>query len=136
MVTADDVRTCETCFESYRARRGEAVSTFAKRRFCSRPCSLKGMNRPGKPKRDRCRSEEHEMTGDNVRIDKRGRRTCKACASLREQERNRVRRRTRARPRPVPDVVPVVMTTVPKEAVVWRPAGWGPVQVRVGSVAS
>jgi hypothetical protein len=127
-------KKCEACGGEFTKPYKKSAAEWAKRRFCSRVCSMKTVRKNGQTRGTHCKSGRHELVGDNVRSDN-GRRACKACATEKERERKaRVRGRSvakrapRRRPAPKP-VIPVV-----SEPKVWRPAGWSS-QPRTGRVA-
>lgn len=129
-------KTCEACTTQFAKPPRKTTAEWAKRRFCSRVCSMKTVRQVGQKPGTHCKSGRHELVGDNVRSDN-GRRACKACAGEKEQARKArlrgrpvVARGPRRRPAPAAPAIPVV-----SEPVVWRPAGWSS-QPSTGRVAS
>ncbi|GAA0897865.1 hypothetical protein [Pseudonocardia zijingensis] len=110
-------RTCEHCGQLYHRMIGQARSTFAKRRFCSRTCAAAGIDRPGQGRRTHCRSGRHKLPDTD------GPRACNEC----RQERERGQRPTRPRKPPAKKTPPIraAIATQP-ELPVWRPAGFPP----------
>lgn len=127
-----NTKKCESCGGTFHRAKRKSIKVFSARKFCSRACAAKGMRRPARGRLTHCKSGEHEMTGDNVRVDKDGKHSCKACARKRDQERRArqpVRKRRRpARKKPVRRTPLTVATPTPvtPQRPVWRPPGWSP----------
>lgn len=124
-MSAPVTRTCEACGETFTKSPKRTYKEFATRRFCSKRCQLDTARRVGHDPRAKCKSDRHELSGDNVRHWN-GKRACKACAQERERARKGQTPRVRRAPSaPLPVVIPPAPPKV--ERPVWRPAGFAPV---------
>lgn len=129
-------KKCQQCGRRFYRRYKMSNNAFLARKFCSRPCSMKGQTRRG-PSGDRthCKSGKHEWIPENLWIDARGHKKCKRCQQERDTGRKRnssmprkSRAKTRVVPRPKPKpALQSVPTPVTPQRPVWRPAGFAPV---------
>jgi hypothetical protein len=109
---------CTTLFER---RTNQTTTQFHRQRFCSPTCSAAHQDRPTRAAKDTCTKGLHPMTGDNVHVDARGIRRCKACIQARDAKRAdrqpgaRSTRPAKRKPAPVVAALPGAR---------WRPDGW------------
>jgi hypothetical protein len=71
-------KICEFVECGQSSRRATGRITGERMRFCSQDCGRRG-TAAGPARGEFCRSGMHVMAGDNVRLDSRGKRSCKAC---------------------------------------------------------
>lgn len=91
-------------------------------RFCTPDCGRRG-TATGPAPRASCAKELHAMTPENVRVNNRGSRTCKACESAAARA-----RAGGGEPEPVAEEPSAVSgpgwPALPDDAPPWRPGGW------------
>ena len=126
-MTADiDEKPCQRCGETFRRTKGRTRKEFERRKYCGEICAQRAIPRPGKPKRERCYRDLHDLDDANSRIDCRGHRSCKACAAENQRQRDAAKTRQR-KPPPTPAPVEVIPRVIPAaERPIWRPPGWTP----------
>ena len=124
-----DEKTCQRCGQTFRRTKRRTRKEFETRKYCGETCAQKAIPRRGRPQRARCLKDLHNLDEENTRIDYRGNRSCKACATEGQRKRDAAKPRKR-KPKAAPliprtaDVIPRVVPTPERPA--WRPAGFTP----------
>ena len=130
MTDADlDEKTCQRCGQTFRRTKRRTRKEFETRKYCGEGCAQKAIPRRGRPRRERCLKDLHDLDEANTRIDYRGNRSCKACAAQgqRTRDEGRPRRRKHKAAPLIPSVADVIPHVVPAlERPAWRPAGFTP----------